>query len=37
MNRHIKAPQVILIDQDSNKLGLTDTQAALQMAKERKL
>lgn len=37
MNRQIKAPQVILIDKDSNKLGLTDTQDALQLAKDSKL
>lgn len=37
VNRQIKAPQVILIDQNSSNLGLTDTQEALRRAKESKL
>nr|WP_275575022.1 translation initiation factor IF-3 [Neosynechococcus sphagnicola] len=32
INRQIKSPQVFLIDHENNKLGLTDTYDALQLA-----
>ncbi|WP_346293571.1 translation initiation factor IF-3 [Sphaerothrix gracilis] len=37
INRQIKAPQVLLIDAESNNLGLTDTRDALKLAKEASL
>ncbi len=37
VNRNIKVPEVLLIDQNGENLGLTDTQDALKMAKENKL
>ncbi len=37
VNRHIKAPQVLLIDQNGENLGVIDTSDALKMAKDNKL
>ncbi|MFH7245227.1 MAG: translation initiation factor IF-3 [Spirulina sp.] len=37
VNRHIKVPEVLLITQNGENLGVIDTQEALRLAKESKL